>query len=110
MLPTRPPETNSYRVENVTELIEDGSLKGETTVSGTGTIGLQIRDLLASMGSGEWKANNILSGTIAGGFGDFTETSQPYDLEATARYSGSWHSPRAFDLGRYGFITTTAGT
>ena len=109
MLPGQTPLDNSYRVENRSELFEDGSLKGESQVSGTGTVGLQVRNLLASEGSGEWKANNILTGSIAGGFGEISEASPPYDLRTTAQYSGHWNSPRAFVLGLYGFITTTLG-
>ena len=108
-LPAFSAATNSYRLDNHSELRPDGSLIGTTTVSGTGIIDLQIREILASWGSGEWKANSILADSDTGGFGQITDTTSPYELDTIAEYKGHWHSPKAFTLGKYSFITAPAG-
>ncbi|WP_263078801.1 DUF3858 domain-containing protein [Endozoicomonas sp. Mp262] len=107
-LPGFSPATHSYRIENHSELQADGNLKGTTNVMGTGIIDAQIREMLAAQGSFEWKANNILSGTVTGGFGTITESIPPFDQNLLAEYRGEWHSPKAYTINRNGFIFITA--
>ncbi|WP_172806936.1 DUF3857 domain-containing protein [Endozoicomonas arenosclerae] len=108
-LPAMKPGQNSYRVENQSELFKNGFLKGETSITGTGIVGEQVRELLASSGSGEWKASNLLSATLIGGFGNIQQGTPAYDLTRQPSYQGIWHSPHAFQLGREGYITTAPG-
>ncbi|MGI9278271.1 MAG: DUF3857 domain-containing protein [Endozoicomonas sp.] len=108
-LPAMKPGQNSYRVKNHSVLSKNGFLRGESEVTGTGIIGEQIRELLASSGSGEWKASNLLAATLIGGFGHISRGTPAYDLAKQPAYQGDWHSPHAFQLGREGFITTAPG-
>ncbi|WP_257255622.1 MULTISPECIES: DUF3857 domain-containing protein [unclassified Endozoicomonas] len=108
-LPAMQPDQNRYWVKNQSVLSSNGLLRGESMVTGTGIIGEQIRELLASSGSGEWKASNLLADTLSGGFGNISWGTPAYDLERQPAYQGDWHSPYAFQLGREGFITTAPG-
>ncbi|WP_252180099.1 DUF3857 domain-containing protein [Endozoicomonas sp. 4G] len=108
-LPVIKPDQNRYWVKSQSVLSENGFLKGESEITGTGTIGVQIRGFLASSGSGEWKVNNLLAKTQTGGFGDILSGTPAYDLAKQPAYQGKWHSPYAFELGKEGFITTAPG-
>ncbi|WP_422138142.1 DUF3857 domain-containing protein [Endozoicomonas sp. ALC020] len=108
-LPVMQPDQNRYWVKNQSVLSGNGFLRGESKVTGTGTIGEEIRELLAASGSGEWKASNLLADTLIGGFGSISQGASAYDLKTQPAYKGKWHSPHAFELGKEGFITTAPG-
>jgi transglutaminase-like putative cysteine protease len=97
MIPQRRSADDTYRVDAIMDLAEDGTVTGHAILALSASIDSASRRMVAHALSPEDLAERLLADTPEGGFGTVTG-SDPRDLDTAFSMLADWQSPHAVAL------------
>ncbi len=107
-LPSAISSQNRYELNNIIQILNNGTVSGRNTLSFFGYFNTIFRQVVSVGESRKRIANDLLSDTPEGGTGNMT-TSNPNDLMHPMIVKGSWASPYTITLDPQTFFSTPIG-
>lgn len=108
MTPGKDPGRNTYSMMNQLLLQPEGAILGENILNFTGNLNDTFRQVVSLSSATTRVANQILSNTPEGGYGNFT-SSNPNDVLQNLKVLGKWQSPYAIMMGRTLYFALPTG-